>query len=132
MTRPNPLRIFEEFWQGKFKSAVQDHLQASGKRSWESKTVSGEEVYQIYLDKVPGQSLIKLAENPDLIILDLFGDPPNKYYGEVLFYLVHTRTEWQRPTWVNSRYAISSEKFIGIYGADFSNLLIEYGERVSR
>jgi hypothetical protein len=132
MARQNPLRIFEEFWQGKFKAAVSEHLKASGKRAWQSKTLSGAEVMQIYLGKIEGQSLVKLTDSPDLIILDLFGDGKNKSYNEVLYYLVSTRTQWQRPTIINSRYPISSKKFISIYGSDFSTFLIENRDASSK
>jgi hypothetical protein len=127
----NPLRIFEGVWSNKVKAAVSEHLKASGKRAWQSKTLSGAEVMQIYLGKIEGQSLVKLTDSPDLIILDLFGDGKNKSYNEVLYYLVNTRTEWQRETWINSRYPIPSEKFISIYGSDFSDFLIEKSKPAS-
>jgi hypothetical protein len=117
------LTIYEGMWRAKFQAAISARLASSPRLR--PRTLTGYELYQIYLDKVPGESLTALCQSPDLIILDLGIEPKNRYLGEVLACLINDRLRWHCPTVVNSRYAISSEKFIGIYGSEFSDFLIE-------
>jgi hypothetical protein len=117
------LTIYEGLWRDKFRAAISARLSASARLR--SRTLTGAELYQIYLDKVPGESLTALCQSPDLIILDLGIEPRNRYLGEVLACLINDRLRWHLPTVINSRYPISSEKFVGIYGRVFVDFLIE-------
>ena len=117
------LTIYEGLWRDKFKSVISARLASSP--SLTARTLTGYELYQIYLDKVPGTLSTALCQSPDLIILDLGIEPKHRCLGEVLACLINDRLRWHCPTVVNSRYAISSEKFIGIYGSEFSDFLIE-------
>ena len=118
------LTIYEGMWRAKFQAAISARLASSPRLR--PRTLTGYELYQIYLDKVPGQSLSSVSQFDGLIILDLGIEPKNQYLFETLIYLIDDRLRWHRPTVINSRYAISSEKFIGIYGSEFSDFLIEF------
>jgi hypothetical protein len=117
------LTIYEGMWRAKFQAAISARLASSPRLR--PRTLTGYELYQIYLDKVPGQRLSSVSQFDGLIILDLGIEPKNQYLFETLIYLIDDRLRWHRPTVINSRYAISSEKFIGIYGSEFSDFLIE-------
>jgi hypothetical protein len=117
------LTIYEGLWRDKFKSVISARLASSP--SLTARTLTGYELYQIYLDKVPGQSLSSVSQFNGLIILDLGIEPKNQYLFETLIYLIDDRLRWHRPTVINSRYPIASDKFRSMYSAVLADFLID-------
>ncbi len=54
------LTIYEGMWRAKFQAAISARLASSPRLR--PRTLTGYELYQIYLDKVPGQSLSSVSQ----------------------------------------------------------------------
>jgi hypothetical protein len=119
------LIIYEDMWRDKFNAAIAARLSASPRLRSRTLSLTGGELWAIYLDKVPGQSLSSVSQFDGLIILDLGIEPKNQYLFETLIYLIDDRLRWHRPTVINSRYPIASDKFRSMYSAVLADFLID-------
>jgi len=114
--------LIQRYPMSSFKSLAKSFLLNTGMQL-SHRSLSGYEIIQAYLDFSGESEKFSDFVRPDLLILLLGFDPPNKLYGKVLTALLKQRELQDRKTWIYTTAPLSAVAFRDTYTAAFVDLV---------